>query len=156
MLKKIILSGLLIVLVGVLVAGAINRTAARSTETSGNQHGQTQAVTARGGRNGNTVATTGEATVVELQTVSGIVSSVDASRLEVTLSDDRLIEVGGRAWQLAAAQNFTVNAGDRVTLRGFDENEVFQVSQIDNPQTGQTVSLRDVSGRPMWAGRGRG
>lgn len=156
MLKKIIWGGLLIALVGVLVAGALNRTAARSTETSGNQHDQTQAVAARGGRTDSSVATTGEAAAVELQTVSGVVSSVDASRLEVTLSDGRLIEVGGRAWQLAAAQSFTVNAGDSVTLHGFDENEVFQVSQIDNPQTGQTLSLRDATGRPMWAGRGRG
>ncbi len=156
MLKKIIWGGLLIALVGVLVAGALNRTAARSTETSGSQHDQTQAVTARGGRTDSNVATTGEATVVELQTVSGVVSRVDASRLEVTLSDGRLIEVGGRAWQLAVAQSFTVNAGDSVTLHGFDENEVFQVSQIDNLQTGQTLSLRDATGRPLWAGRGRG
>ncbi len=154
MLKKIILGGLFLALVGVLVAGALNRTAARSAETSGNQHGQTPAVAARGGRNGNTVATTREAAVAESQTVSGVVSSVDASRLEVTLSDGRLIEVGGRAWQLATAQSFTVNIGDSVTLHGFDENEVFQVSQIDNPQTGQTLSLRDATGRPMWAGRG--
>lgn len=150
MLKKIIWGGLLIALVGVLVAGALNRTAARSTESNGSQHDQAQAVAARGRRNDNAVAA-----VVELQTLSGVVSSVDASRLEVTLSDGRLIEVGGRAWQLAAAQSFTVKVGDSVTLHGFDENEVFQVSQIDNHNTGQIVSLRDANGRPKWAGRGR-
>ena len=53
MLKKIILGGLLMALVGVLIVGAINRTAARSGETSSTQHGQTtQAVEQRGGRNG--------------------------------------------------------------------------------------------------------
>ena len=151
MLKKIIWGGLLIALVGVLVAGALNRTAARSTESNGSQHDQAQAVAARGGRNDNAVAA-----VVELQTLSGVVSSVDVSRLEVALTDGRLIEVGGRAWQLAAAQSFIVKVGDSVTVQGFDENETFQVSQIDNPQTGQTLSLRDATGRPMWAGRGRG
>jgi hypothetical protein len=52
MLKKIILSGLLIVLSGILIVGAVNRTAARGSETSSTQHGQTaQAVEQRGGRN---------------------------------------------------------------------------------------------------------
>ena len=53
MLKKITIGGLLVALVVVLVAGAINRTTARGGETSSTQHGQTtQAVEQRGGRNG--------------------------------------------------------------------------------------------------------
>jgi hypothetical protein len=162
MLKKIILGGLLIALIGVLVVGGINRTAARSTDTGSTQHGQTthDVVAQRGGRNstgGNqgSAEAVGEASVTEWQTVSGSVSSVDASHLEIVLNDGSSVEVGGRAWQLAAAQNFTANAGDIVTLHGFDENGVFQVSQIDNQSNGQTVRLRDTTGRPMWAGRGR-
>jgi hypothetical protein len=161
MLKKIILGGLLAALVGVLVIGGINRTAARGGETSSNQHGQTtQAVEQRGGRNGaggnqGSVEAVGEASVTEWQTVIGTVSSVDASHAEIMLSDGRSIEVGGRAWQLAAAQNFTANAGDSVTLHGFDENGVFQIGQIDNQNNGQTLSLRDTTGRPLWSGRGR-
>jgi len=162
MLKKIIIGGLLIALIGVLVAGGINRTAARSGETSSNQHGQTthDVVAQRGGRNdtgGNqsSAEAVGEANVTEWQTVVGTVSSVEASRLEVTLNDGSSVEVGGRAWQLAAAQYFTASAGDSVTLHGFDENGVFQVSQIDNQSNGQTLSLRDTTGRPLWAGRGR-
>lgn len=161
MLKKIILGGLLVALIGVLVVGAINRTAARSGETGSNQHGQTtqDVVAERGGRNdagGNQdrSETVGEANATEWQTVSGIVASVDASHLEITLNDGSGVEVGGRAWQLAAAQNFTANTGDSVTLHGFDETGVFQVGQIDNQSNGQTLSLRDTTGRPMWAGRG--
>jgi hypothetical protein len=150
-----------VALVGVLVVGGINRTAARSVETSSTQHDQTtQAVEQRGGRNGaggnqGSIEAVGEASVTEWQTVIGTVSSVDASHLEVTLSDGNSVEVGGRAWQLDAAQNFTANTGDSVTLHGFDENGVFQVGQIDNQSNGQTLSLRDTTGRPLWAGRGR-
>jgi hypothetical protein len=92
---------------------------------------------------------------MEWQTVMGKVSSEDASYLEITLSDGSSVEVGGRAWQLAAAQNFTANADDSVTVHGFDENDVFQIGQIDNQSNGQTLSLRDTTGRPLWAGRGR-
>lgn len=162
MLKKIIWGGLLVALVGVLVLGGINRTVARSTETSSNQHGQAaqDVVADRSGRNGTggnqgRAEAVGEANVTEWQTVVGTVSSVDASRLEVTLNDGSSVEVGGRAWQLATEQSFTANAGDSVTLHGFAENGVFQVSQIDNHSNGQIVSLRDTSGRPLWAGRGR-
>jgi hypothetical protein len=158
MLKKIILGGLLIVFSGILIVGAVNRTAARSGETNSTQHGQTtQAVEQRGGRNGagGNVEEVGEASVTEWQTVSGTVSNVDTSRAEIKLSDGRSVEVGGRAWQLAIAQNFTANAGDSVTLHGFDENGVFQIGQIDNQSNGQTLSLRDTTGRPLWSGRGR-
>ena len=161
MLKKIILGGLLVALVGVLVVGGINRTAARGGETSSTQPGHTtQDIAERGGRNGaggnqGSVEAAGEANATVWQTVIGTVSSVDASHLEITLSDGGRVEVGGRAWQLAAAQNFTANAGDSVTLHGFDENGVFQVSQIDNQSNGQTLSLRDTTGWPLWAGRSR-
>jgi uncharacterized protein (DUF2345 family) len=158
MLKKIILGGLLIILSGILIVGAVNRTTARSGETSSTQHEQTtQVVEQRGGRNGagGNVEAVGEASVMEWQTVSGTVSSVDASHAEIRLSDGRSVEVGGRAWQLAAAQNFTANAGDSVTVHGFDENGVFQAGQIDNQSNGQSLSLRDATGRPLWAGRGR-
>jgi len=154
MLKKIILGGLLIVFSGILIVGAVNRTAARGGETSSTQHEQTtQAVEQRGGRNG--AGGNVEASVTEWQTVIGTVSSVDASYLEITLSDGRSVEVGGRAWQLAVAQNFTANVGDSVTVHGFDENGVFQAGQIDNQSNGQSLSLRDTTGRPLWAGRGR-
>ena len=116
--------------------------------------------TACGGRNGadgnqGSVEAVGEANATVWQTVIGTVSSVDASYVEIALSDGSSVEVGGRAWQLAATQDFTANAGDSVTLHGFDENGVFQVSQIDNQSNGQTLSLRDTTGRPLWAGRGR-
>ncbi len=75
MLKKIILGGLLVTLVGVLVVGDINRTAARGGETRGNQHGQTtQSVAQSGGRNGaGSVEAVGEANATEWQTVIGTV-----------------------------------------------------------------------------------
>jgi hypothetical protein len=157
MLKKIMLGGLLVALVGVLVAGGINRAAARGGETNSIQHGQTtQSVAQRGGRNGlGGNQNSSEANATEWQAVLGTVSSVDASHLEIALSDGSSIEIGGRAWQLAVAQNFNANVGASVTLHGFNEDGVFQASQIDNQSNGQTLSLRDTTGRPLWAGRGR-
>ena len=160
--KKIVLSGLFVAFATVLIAGALNRTASRSAQVSGAQLGQTmQDGAERGERNGadsirSNAGATGQVNVTEWQTATGTVSNTDASRLEITLNDGSLIEVGGRAWQLAAAQNFAANPGDSLTLRGFDENGVFQVGQIDTQNTGQILRLRDATGRPLWAGRGRG
>jgi hypothetical protein len=103
MLKKIVLGGLFVAFAAVLIAGALNRTAARSVQMSGHQLGQTIRDDAeRSGRNGpgsicSDSEATGQVNVTEWQAVTGTVSGTDASRLEVTLDDGSLIEVGGRA-----------------------------------------------------------
>jgi hypothetical protein len=43
-----------------------------------------------------------------------------------------------------------------VEVSGFYEGDAFEGAEIKNLNTGETVTLRDTTGRPLWAGRGRG
>lgn len=57
----------------------------------------------------------------------------------------------------ASQQGVTFNAGESVTILGFDApNGQFQAGEITNDATGQTLYLRDPNGRPLWAGQGQG
>lgn len=98
---------------------------------------------------------TGQAQVEEWLQLQGTVVSVDADALVVQTPAGEQITVENRAWWFAQEQGFSAEIGDQVTLTGFYEGEDFEVSQIDDATNGQSVLLRDESGRPMWAGRGR-
>jgi hypothetical protein len=98
---------------------------------------------------------TGQAQVDEWLTLQGTVLSVDADSLVVQADSGEQVIVENRAWWFAQEQGFTSREGDRVTVVGFYENDDFEVGQIDDLTTGQMVSIRDASGRPLWAGRGR-
>ena len=45
---------------------------------------------------------------------------------------------------------------DPVEVMGFYEGDSFEAAQIRNLSHGDEVVLRDETGRPFWAGRGRG
>ena len=98
---------------------------------------------------------TGLADVGECLTQSGAVTGVDAGVLTVQLDNGELVEMMGRPWTYAQEQGFTAQLGDRVTVVGFYEGDEFEVGQIDNDSTGLSVVIREESGRPLWAGRGR-
>jgi hypothetical protein len=63
--------------------------------------------------------------------------------------------VESRAWWFAQEQDFGTEAGNGVRLVGFYEGDAFEVGQIVDTTLGKTVLIRDDSGRPLWAGRGR-
>jgi hypothetical protein len=112
------------------------------------------------GGDGNTDAPgdgtgTGQAQVDEWLTLAGTVSSVDADALIIETAGGEQVTVENRAWWFALDQGFEAQAGDEVTVVGFYEDGDFEVSQIDDTTTGQTVQIRDENGRPLWAGRGR-
>ena len=95
----------------------------------------------------------GQANATEIIEYDGIVSSVDVLSLRITTTDKQTIEVYGRAWTYAQQMGFTAAEGDSLHLIGFyDTDQVFEVSQMTNQTTNQTVSLRSESGRPLWAG----
>ena len=87
--------------------------------------------------------------------LEGTVTSVDRSALLVQTAGGGEIVVQGRPWSFAQQLGFWAEAGDEVMLLGFYEGDEFEVGQIDDQTTGQTVVIREVGGRPLWAGGGR-
>ena len=73
----------------------------------------------------------------------------------INATDGQEIDISGRPWRFAQELGFFAEPGDSVKLVGFYEGEEFEVGLIDNVSSGQSVSIRDENGRPMWAGRGR-
>jgi len=100
-------------------------------------------------------AGTGQAQVDEWVILEGTVVSVNEDAMIVQTTSGEQITVENRVWWFALEQGFSANAGDEVTLTGFYESGDFETGVIDNTSTGQSVTLRDESGRPLWAGRGR-
>lgn len=88
-------------------------------------------------------------------TLQGTVVSVDTSALVVQTAGGQEITVEGRTWMFAQENGFWANAGDPVTVVGFDEDGEFEIGQISNNTAGIVVQIREESGRPLWAGGGR-
>jgi hypothetical protein len=94
---------------------------------------------------------------LEWFTVEGEVIDLDSTVLLISLTSQENLEIGGRAWIFAQETGFYVQPGDHLLLTGFYETEDhFEVSRIQNQSTGEILSLRDESGRLMWAGWRRG
>ncbi len=98
----------------------------------------------------------GQAQVNEWVTLKGIVVQVDANALVVEDDSGGLVTVENRPWWFAQEQGFVAGVRDEVTLTGFYENGEFEVGQLGNLTSGMAVEIREASGRPGWAGRGRG
>jgi len=178
MFKKIIGWTLLAGLIVLLTVGAVNRTLAKTDEHSNNSttrnvhnepYAQNQNEQAKGGGQGfgqqgnqanqNALDNPGVAQADEMEyfTVEGVVVSLDTTALLITLDNQESLEIAGRAWMFAQEQGYYPQPGDRLHLTGFFEAEDhFEVSRIENLTTGAILSLRDESGRPMWAGWRRG
>jgi hypothetical protein len=88
------------------------------------------------------------------QTITGIVTLAD-SELTVATDEGELLIGMGQSWYREEA-GFVVNVGDEVRVTGFYEDGEFKAAHVENLSTTQQIALRDTTGRPMWAGRGRG
>jgi hypothetical protein len=97
----------------------------------------------------------GQAQVDQWLTVQGAVTWVDSNGLTLQSSGGGEVAVENRPWWFAQEQGFSAQVGDQVAFVGFYENDDFEVGQITNMTSGQTVPIREDSGRPLWAGRGR-
>lgn len=172
MFKKILVATLVLGLIGILAAGALNRTASVSGGSEGRGGGQgrnnnavTTYATGRNGQGqggygqgrGNAIGDqtgAGQAQVTEWLTLQGTVAHVDQNTLVVTSCDGGQVSVENRPWLFAQEQGFSAQVGDQVTLTGFYDGDELEIGQIANSTNGKTVLLRDESGRPGWAGRG--
>jgi hypothetical protein len=144
MARKVVWGLVVLALVGILVAGAVVHTAAKTgdgAETLGRGYGDGSG--------------TGQAQVDEWLALEGSVVSADADALVVQTDEGEEIVVENRPWSFAQEQGFVAQPGDLVTLTAFYEDGSVEVGEIANASNGQTVRIRDENGRPMWAGRGR-
>ena len=95
---------------------------------------------------------TPQANVTTWVTVAGTVNSFDGVGVSLTTDDGAPLWVQFGQSRYVSAQGVTFNAGDHLTVNGFEENGQFQAGTVVNDTTGQTLNLRDTTGRPLWAG----
>lgn len=118
---------------------------------NGQQNGNGNGQGARGAQDGS-----GPIETRQQATLNGSVSAIDDYGLTFQTADGGTIEIAPRAWRYAQEQGFRVNVGDSISVQGFyDEDGIFEAAIITNLASGQSVTLRDQNGRPLWAG-GRG
>ena len=84
--------------------------------------------------------------------MTGIVNSFDGVGVSLTTADGAPLWVQFGQSRYVTAQGVTFTAGDHITVNGFEENGQFQAGTVVNDTTGQTLNLRDTTGRPLWAG----
>jgi hypothetical protein len=193
MIKKFIGWTLLGGLIVLLAAGAVNRTLAKTGDSSGgnaeskrgaqnagettiggglgygqlyqnqldtkNQdersgYGQRGAGDGQVNQETTNLAQTGE---LEWYTFEGNMVSAGTEAMIIALEDNTTLEVGNRAWIYAQEQGFIPQPGDPIRLTGFYESDDhFEAGIIENLGNGESIQIRDKSGRPMWAGNRRG
>jgi hypothetical protein len=95
---------------------------------------------------------TPQANVTTWMTVAGTVNSFDGVGVSLTTDDGAPLWVQFGQSRYVSAQGVTFSAGDHLTVNGFEENGQFQAGTVVNDTTGQTLNLRDTTGRPLWAG----
>jgi hypothetical protein len=201
MLKKMILSVVMLGVTVLLVFGAVNRTIAKTSDargegSNGSGHGQaiefvdnnaTQPLkkqvkqvtqyqinrnmqlnqrlqdsessgTASGEHANNPQP---QADPSNWVTYEGVAASVDEAELVVTLPDGSQVVIEGRAWAFAQEVQFFTTPGNQLRLQGFiedgqHEEDEFKIALINDLTTGEWVVLREMNGRPSWAGNGWG
>jgi hypothetical protein len=110
---------------------------------------------ANGGQGSGEGAGTGLANAYDWLTLEGSVTAVDDDELVVQVADGDLL-IDGRAWAYALEEGFATQAGHDITITGFYEDGEFKAVELVDTTSGESVSVRDQSGRPYWAGQGRG
>ena len=123
----------------------------RGTGSAGeNRRGGSSPSTDQGQRNADAAA---ESAHDLTQVMGTVVQAPDAgSELIIASASGEEVQVGtGPGW--LAAQRFGIESGDSATIVGFWEDGEFKATEITID--GETIVLRDESGRPMWAGQGR-
>jgi hypothetical protein len=95
------------------------------------------------------------ADVEETLTYTGSVASITDELLIVNLDDFGALEIEGRTLSYLQENGFSLSPGDDVVINGFMEGDDFEVSGIHNQTTNVEITVREATGRPLWAG-GRG
>lgn len=94
------------------------------------------------------------APVEEWVAVTGTVVSLDEDELVIRTDEGEAVVHLGPEWYREAGQ-YSLEVGDPVSVVGFYDGDQFEAGLVENLVTGDTISLRNEAGRPIWAGRGR-
>ena len=183
MLKKIIMWTVFVGFVGLMVFGAVNRTAAKIDPDTGIQirsEEGTELVQARdgsgnktqtggSGKNGQSGGSGSNGQGVDpgvdnreispedhnWSVVAGSIIELDSSSLMIQLENAEIMVIEGRGWRFAAESGYSPNVGNHVEVTGFYEDGEYKASVIRDLTSGQTFYLRDETGRPLWSGAGK-
>ena len=131
-------------IVGTPIESGGYRTGGSRGEGAGAFDGRGQSSGAGQGRNET-------ARMVEWETLTGKVTAVDGEVTVQTAGGEVLVGMG----QAAYREGFALDVGDSVSVTGFYEDGEFKAGAVENLTTGETIILRDETGRPVWAGQGR-
>ncbi len=109
----------------------------------------------QGGRSAGQGQTEPPEPELEGEMVVGVVSSTSEEGMSVTLENGEEILIEGRTWMFIQEKGFFIELEDQVLLRGFNEDGEFKLVEIENLTTTDVLSIREPTGRPLWAGGGR-
>jgi hypothetical protein len=97
-----------------------------------------------------------EALAQDWSVVEGIVLQTPEAGRDLVVETDNSEQVKvGTGPGYMAAQGFALQVGERVRIQGYWENDELKAAQVTRIQDGQSITLRDESGRPAWAGSGK-
>jgi hypothetical protein len=97
-----------------------------------------------------------EAAPQEWGTYEGTVVQAPASGADLVIQGSAGEEVVvGTGPGHMETQGFALQTGEQVQVQGYWEDDELKAAQITRLQDGQAITLRDPSGRPLWAGNGR-
>jgi hypothetical protein len=89
------------------------------------------------------------------ETLSGRVLTVEDDELTIQTGEGLVTLHLGPEWYWEV-EGIALAEGDQAEASGFYEDDRFELARIKNNTSGQEVLLRDETGRPLWASRGRG
>jgi len=165
MIKKVIMWTVYVLIVGLLVFGAANRTSAKTDQGTlfGNMD---EIVGGRGQGNGGLEnfeenseyeAADHEEILEEqdLVSLSGQIIAAGVEVLEIQTGTAGILEIEGQSWRFVQELGYVPGEGNEVIVQGFYENGEFEVSTIQDLTADLIFHLRDEYGKPMWGGGGR-
>jgi hypothetical protein len=132
----------------------VERTRVEQVQAGQVRGGQDQGQRGQGQDGGLNGTCEPQAELEEWVTVEGTV--LQTLELVVETEDGETVQVGLGPSHYRDAQGFVLGVGDQVRISGYWEDGEFKAGQVENLTNGDTITLRDAYGRPMWSGQGRG
>ncbi len=171
MFKKIMIWLIYAGVVGLLIFGAVIRTQAKADDSSRpeakleeaayqpfNQGGEVLGYYGEGSGRSDRPSESGdeihlaEDEVHDWISLTGVVSSLDDGSLWIETDEGENLEFTSRVWRFIRESGLEISVGDQVELKGFYENGEFEISCLEDLTSGESLQIREDSGRPLWGG----